>query len=464
MSTNGALDVGQDRPIRVLVVDDDEGHAEALADGLEMDGHECVVATSGDEAVEKLAERTFDAVLTDLYMHDRSGLEVLKEARRLQPQAVVLLITGHGSVETAVEAMQMGAADYITKPVNLPELRTRLPRAVEAVRNKAQNIELRRQLDKRFGFENIIGHSPPMQRLFELLGRVSAKSATVLILGESGTGKELVAQAVHRNSPRKDGPFVAVNCAAMAEGLIESELFGHVKGAFTGAYSANEGRIPYASGGTLFLDEVGDMPLETQAKLLRVLENREVVPVGGNKEIPVDIRLVAATNRDLEEMVKRKTFREDLYYRLNVVTLELPPLRERTGDIPILIDHFLGELNREHGREIEGISPEARALLVRYPWPGNVRELRNCMENMVVLARGPLLEEVDVPASIAEQGDAASGAGGGYSLQGRSLAEVERDLIAANLTLFDGNREKTAKLLGIGERTLYRKIKEYGLT
>jgi two-component system response regulator HydG len=452
-----------EKPIRVLVVDDDEAHAEALADGLELDDHICTIANSGDEGVKELEEHTFDAVLTDLYMHDRSGLEVLQEARRLQPHAVVLLVTGHGSVETAVEAMHMGAADYITKPVNLPELRTKLPRAVEAIRDRVQNIELRRQLDKRFGFENIIGHSPPMQRLFEMLGRVSGTNATVLILGESGTGKELVAQAVHRNSARKDGPFVAVNCAALAEGLIESELFGHVKGAFTGAHAATEGRILYASGGTLFLDEVGDMPLETQAKLLRVLENREVVPVGGNKEIPVDIRLVAATNRDLSAMVKKGTFREDLFFRLQVVTLDLPPLRDRTGDIPILIDHLIGDLNSEHERELEGISPEARTLLVRYPWPGNVRELRNCIENMVVLARGPMLQVEDVPAGIAEQGGTGSSGGGGYALQGRSLAEVERDLIAANLSLFDGNREKTAKLLGIGERTLYRKIKEYGL-
>ncbi|MCL4143829.1 UNVERIFIED_CONTAM: hypothetical protein GTU68_016259 [Idotea baltica] len=302
-----------------------------------------------------------------------------------------------------------------------------------------------------------------MQRLFEMLGRVSGTSATVLILGASGTGKELIAHAVHRNSPRKDGPFVPVNCAALSEGLIESELFGHVRGAFTGAVSANEGRIMFAKGGTLFLDEVGDMPLETQAKMLRVLENRTVVPVGGNKEVPVDIRLVAATNRDLEEMVKKGTFREDLFFRLQVVTLHLPALRERTGDIPILIDHLINEMNESHNRKLAGISPEARTILVRYPWPGNVRELRNCIENMVVLAAGPRLEVEDVPQNIAQQGGDGVPGGGGYTLQGRSLAEVERDLIAENLALFEGNREKTAKLLGIGERTLYRKIKEYGL-
>ncbi len=451
-----------DKPIRVLVIDDDEGHAEALADGLELDGHECTVAHSAEEGLGKLTEQGFDAVLTDLVMRDKSGLEVVEEAASVQPDAVVLVITGHGSVETAVEAMRLGAADYLTKPVNLAELRAKLPRAVAAVRDRRALVELSRQLDKRYGFESIIGHSPAMQRVFEMLGRVSDTSATILILGESGTGKELVAQAIHRNSPRKDKPFVAVNCAAMSEGLIESELFGHVKGAFTGAISSNEGRILYASSGTLFLDEVGDMPLETQAKLLRVLETREVLPVGGNVAKKVDIRLVAATNRDLREMVAEGKFREDLLFRLQVVTIDLPPLRERQGDIPLLIEHFIKEFAEAHGRPVRGITPEARTLLVRYTWPGNVRELRNAIENMVLLARGEVLEANDVPHHVTGEGTPGAG-GGGYQLEGRSLEEVERDLIAANLKLMDGNREKTARLLGIGERTLYRKIKEYGL-
>ncbi|MCH2106772.1 MAG: sigma-54 dependent transcriptional regulator [Planctomycetes bacterium] len=450
------------RMIRVLIVDDDEAHAEALADGLELDDHFCKIATSGTEAVERLQEESFDAVLTDLVMHDVTGLEVLAEARRLQPDAVVLLITGHGSVETAVEAMRSGAADYLTKPVNLGELRTKLPRAVAAVRDRKANIELRRQLDKRFGFENIIGHSPQMQRIFDVLGQVASTNATVLILGESGTGKELVAQALHQNSERKDRPFAAVNCAALSEGLIESELFGHVKGAFTGAVTHKEGRFKYADGGTLFLDEVGDMPLETQAKLLRVLENREVVPVGGNESQAVDVRLVAATNRDLRAMVQAGTFREDLLFRLQVISVDLPPLRDRSGDIPLLIDHFIGEFASEHEKEVVGIDALARAALVRYPWPGNVRELRNAIENMVLLARGETLEESDVPVHVFD-GDAAVPTSGGFDLTGRTLKETERELISQNLALFEGNREKTAKGLGIGERTLYRKIKEYGL-
>jgi len=448
--------------IRVLIVDDDEAHAEALADGLELDDHFCKIATSGTEAVERLQEESFDAVLTDLVMHDVTGLEVLAEARKLQPDAVVLLITGHGSVETAVEAMRSGAADYLTKPVNLGELRTKLPRAVAAVRDRKANIELRRQLDKRFGFENIIGHSPQMQRVFDVLGQVASTSATVLILGESGTGKELVAQALHQNSDRKDRPFAAVNCAALSEGLIESELFGHVKGAFTGAVTHKEGRFKYADGGTLFLDEVGDMPLETQAKLLRVLENREVVPVGGNESQAVDVRLVAATNRDLRAMVQAGTFREDLLFRLQVISVDLPPLRDRAGDVPLLIDHFIGEFAAEHEKEVAGIAPLARAALVRYPWPGNVRELRNAIENMVLLARGETLDECDVPVHVMD-GEPAVMTSGGFELTGRTLKETERELISQNLALFEGNREKTAKSLGIGERTLYRKIKEYGL-
>jgi two-component system response regulator HydG len=452
-----------ERGQRVLIIDDDEAHAEALADGLEIDGYECKLAHSGREGLERMSEETFDAVLTDLVMHDVDGIQVLKEAHTLQPEAVVLLITGHGSIETAVDAMRLGAADYLSKPVRIAELRTRLARTLETGDLRRTNLELRRQIDKRFGFEGIIGHSQEMQRIFDVLVQVSSTNATVLVLGESGTGKELVTRAIHANSPRRDAHFVAVNCAALSEGLIESELFGHVKGAFTGAISAKEGRLVHADGGTLFLDEVGDMPLSTQAKLLRVLESREVQPVGGNTLRKVDVRLVAATNRDLRTMVEAGTFREDLLFRLQVVTVHLPALRERTGDVPMLIDHFIGELAPQHGRSVRGISPEARTVLVRYPWPGNVRELRNVIENMVVLARADVLVLEDVPEHVRE-GARTPSTRGSYSLAGRSLEEVERDLIEANLKLAEGNREKAAKILGMGERTLYRKIKAYGLS
>ncbi len=457
-------DATTERPVRVLIVDDDEAHAEALADGLEIDGMDCRIAGSGREGIDRMSESTFDAILTDLVMHDADGIEVLTEAGRLQPEAVVLLVTGHGSVETAVDAMRLGASDYLTKPVRIAELRTRLARAVETGRLRRANLELRRQLDKRYGFEGIIAHSPAMQRVFDVLRQVSPTHATVLVLGESGTGKELVARAVHTNSPRKEKPLVAVNCAALSQGLIESELFGHVKGAFTGAVSAKEGVIVYADGGTLFLDEVGDMPMETQAKLLRVLETREVQPVGGNTTRRVDIRLVAATNQDLRELVGEGRFREDLLFRLQVVSMALPPLRERAGDVPLLIDHFLTEFSEEHGRDVRGITPEARALLVRYDWPGNVRELRNAIENMVLLARGDVIDEADVPEHVRAAAGRASHPGGHFELAGRSLQEVERSLIEANLDLAEGNRAKAARILGIGERTLYRKIKEYGLS
>jgi two-component system, NtrC family, response regulator HydG len=447
---------------RVLIVDDDRAHAEALSDGLELDGYRCLIADSGEVAVERMGEQTFDAILTDLVMHGVSGLQVLEEARTLQPEAAVLLVTGHASVETAVDAMRIGASDYIEKPVRLNELRTRLGRAVEARQLRRSNRELRAQLDERFGLDGLIGNSPPMRRVAQVVRQVAATNATVLILGDSGTGKELVAQALHRSSPRAEKRFVAVNCAALAEGLIESELFGHVKGAFTGAVGPNEGRIVHADGGTLFLDEVGDMPLETQAKMLRVLESREVQPVGGNTVRKVDVRLVAATNRDLEQRVAEGKFREDLLYRLKVVTIEMPALRERAGDVLLLVDHFLAHFAKAHGREIRGISPEARTLLVRYSWPGNVRELRNVMETMVLLAGSDVIDVADVPEQIAE-GAAKRDAGAGFELAGRSLEEVERALIEANLELVDGNRQKAAAILGMSERTLYRKLKEYGL-
>ncbi len=454
---------------RILIVDDDLQHAESLADALEGEQYSCEVAGSGKDGLQAIEREGFAVVLTDLRMSDLSGLEVLKQARILRPDTAVLLITGHASIETAVDAMRSGAEDYLPKPVKLPELRNKVAKAVERFRLQTQNMELirqnqnlRRQLDKRFGFEGILGHSSEIHRVLETLGQVASTSANVLILGESGTGKELVAQALHNNSARADKNFVAVNSAAMSEGLIESELFGHIKGAFTGALADKVGRIGFADGGTLFLDEVGDMPLATQAKLLRVLETREVMPVGGNKATPVDIRLIAATHQDLHSMVEQGTFREDLFYRLQVVSIELPPLRKRHGDVPLLVEHFIKEFAEQHGRNVSSITPEARALLVRYPWPGNVRELRNAVENMVVLARGECLVVDDLPEGIRGGGSASAGVGG-FNLEGASLAEVERALIAANLELMEGNRQKTAQVLGIGERTLYRKIKEYDL-
>jgi two-component system response regulator HydG len=449
---------------RVLIVDDDEGHAEALAEGLEVDGYRCTLAHSGREAVERMGAASFEAVLTDLVMHDLSGLDVLESARSLQPEAAVLLITGHGSVGTAVDAMRHGAADYLEKPVRINELRARLSRAVENRQLRRVNRELLAQLDERFGLDGLIGDSAPMRKIAAIIRQVAPTNATVLVLGESGTGKELVARAVHQSSPRAKQRFVAVNCAALSEGLIESELFGHVKGAFTGAFAPNEGRIVYADGGTLFLDEVGDMPLDTQAKLLRVLETREVQPVGGNQIKKVDVRLVAATNRDLLARVAEGKFREDLYYRLKVVTVELPPLRERPGDVPKLLDHYLAHFGLTHKRPVRGLTPEARSLLARYAWPGNVRELKNVVEQMVLLARSDVIDLEDIPDQIRGAPQTAPPPEtGGYDLIGKTWTDVERDLIRQNLEHLKGNRQKTAEVLGMGERTLYRKLKEYGL-
>ena len=446
---------------RVLVVDDDRDHAEVLAEGIERIGFETRVVGSGEEGIEALRSESFDIVLTDLVMQGVDGMGVLKEARKRSDLVEVIMVTGHASVETAVKAMQEGAAHYITKPVNLAELRTVVKKMAEKHSLAERALDLNRQLDEKYGFENIVGHSKPMKDIFQILHRVSPTSVTVLIEGESGTGKELIARAIHHNSPRKAFPFVALNCAALSEGILESELFGHEKGAFTGATSRVVGKFEYANGGTLFLDEVGEMPLTTQVKLLRVLEEREVVRVGSNEPLPVDVRLLAATNKNLVEAVAQGKFREDLYFRLKVVSVKLPPLRERPGDIPLLIEYFLRQLNEVHGRSIRGISPEAQALLVANRWDGNVRELRNTLENMVVTAVGDRLDVPDIPAGYRDESGALAPSMG--QMAGMKLADVERECIRQSLLLNNGNREKTARMLGIGERTLYRKIKEYGL-
>jgi two-component system, NtrC family, response regulator HydG len=450
--------------LAVLIVEDDEAHAESLREGLERVGYSCEVTDGKSAAVAALERARFDVILSDLVLRDGSGLDVLREARERDPEATVILVTGHGSVESAVSAMKEGAVDYLTKPVQIEELRVRVAKAARQRALLRENEELHRELDRRYGFEGIVGSSPPMQKLFETLQHIAPTDATVLILGESGTGKELVARAIHANSPRRQRPLVAINCAALSEGLIESELFGHERGAFTGATGPREGKLEYASRGTLFLDEVGDMPLPTQTKFLRAIEQREIVRVGSNRPIPVDFRLIAATNQPLREKVADGRFREDLFFRIAVVQIPLAPLRERRSDMPLLIDHFVSELARRHAKKISGVSPEARALLLRYGWPGNVRELRNALETMVVTARGEVLQLSDVPPPIADGPAVVPAAATPTSLAHRSLEEIEREAIAANLAAVHGNREKVAQILGIGERTLYRKLKQYGLS
>ena len=452
-----------DQPIRVLVVDDDEPHAQAVAESLERVGYDCTIATSGRDGLRLIEEQEFDIILTDLIMEGAGGLEILRKAKQELPDAEVVILTGHGTIKTAVTAMQAGATTYLTKPLDIGELRTVVDKASQSQRLARSNLELQRQLNERFGFEGVVGNSPQMHAVVAKLRQIAPTNATVLITGESGTGKELVAKALHVNSPRRNKPFVPLNCAELSENVLESELFGHVKGAFTGADRDRMGRFQYANGGTLFLDEIGDMPMSIQVKLLRVLETGEIVRVGTNEPIKVNVRLISATNRDLSDALASGKFRQDLYHRLKVVSIKLPPLRERREDIPLLIDYFLKQFAASHGKTIHGITPAARKVLMAHDWPGNVRELKNTIESMVVIDADGMLdlddltEELQAVGAVAPQPETA----GAAPLLGRTMDEIERYYILETLKLTDGNREEAARILGIGERTLYRKLKEY---
>jgi two-component system response regulator HydG len=453
--------------IRVLIVDNDAAHAETVAESLNRVGYDCVVATSGAEGARLIERERFDLVITDLMMTDVNGIEILKRTRQALPDCEVILVTGHGTIPSAVEAMQEGAFNYLQKPLDLKQLRVVVGRASESVRLRRTNVELQQRLDERFGFEGVIGTSPQMHSVIDRLKRIAPTDASVLIQGETGTGKELVAQAIHQNSPRKNKPFVALNCAALSENILESELFGHVKGAFTDASTDRVGKFAYAHGGTMFLDEVGDMPMATQIKLLRVLENGEITRVGSNESTKVNVRVLSATNRNLEDAIAAGRFRSDLYHRLKVVTIGLPPLRDRAQDIPLLIEHFIRQFGKRHHKTIKSMSPAARMKLLAFDWPGNVRQLRNVVESMVVVDYDGVLDADDLPSELADEGaqmPAAGGTGGTLaSFVGKPLEDVERVFITETLAFTGGNREQAAQLLGIGERTLYRKIKEYGL-
>ena len=455
--------------MRLLVVDNDIVHARTMGEVLGRLGHHVTVVGSGIEGSRRIEAEPFDIVVTDLMMNDIGGLEILARAKKASPETEVIVVTGHGTIPSAVSAMQQGAFTYLQKPLDMAHLRAAVEKAAEGVRLRRQNLELHRRLDEKFGFEGVIGSSPQMQGLIERLERIAPTDATVLIQGETGTGKELVAQAIHQNSPRKTKPFVALNCAALSENILESELFGHVRGAFTDASNDRIGKFEYAHGGTLFLDEVGDMPMATQIKLLRVLESGEITRVGSNTPVSVNVRILSATNRNLEDAIASGVFRSDLYHRLKVVTIGIPPLRDRAGDIPLLIEHFVRQFARRHSKTIKGMSLPARVKLGSYAWPGNVRQLRNVIESMVVVDCDEILDvddlplelEPDSPATPIAQGDAPVGIA---ALVGRPLEEVEKIFIGETLKLTGGNREQAADLLGIGERTLYRKIKEYHLS
>ncbi|MCG8587227.1 MAG: sigma-54 dependent transcriptional regulator, partial [Pirellulales bacterium] len=450
---------------RVLVIDNDAAHADVVSESLERVGYECFVATSGEEGAERIEQENFDLIISDLMMDAVSGFDILQQAKRVQADCEVILVTGHGSVPSAVEAIQQGAFNYLLKPLDLGQLRAVTDKAALALRLRRANVELNRRLDERFGFEGVVGSSPQMNNVIDRLKRIAPTDASVLIHGETGTGKELVAQALHQNSPRKKKPFVALNCAALSENILESELFGHVRGAFTDASSDRVGKFEFANGGTLFLDEVGDMPTPTQIKLLRVLENSEITRVGSNDPIKVNVRVVSATNRNLEDAVASGAFRSDLYHRLKVVTIALPRLAERSQDIPLLIDYFMKQFSKRHNKNIKNMSPDARRRLMGYQWPGNVRELRNVVESMVVVDADDVLDMDDLPLELADDTTTATegsaGEGSIAHLVGRPLVDIERIFVAETLKLTGGNREEAAKILGIGERTLYRKIKEY---
>jgi two-component system response regulator HydG len=463
-SDSPAVPVKPGEGLRVLVVDDEPFHAQTVAESLERVGYDCVVATSGKEGARLIEREDFDVVLTDLKMADLDGLAILRKAKEELPDAEVVMITGFGDVKTAVEAIKQGAANYLTKPVDLAELRAIVERASERLRLARANRELRRQLDERFGFEGVIGNSPRMHDLIKRLPAIAQTNATVLILGETGTGKDLVARAIHNNSPRKNKPYLPLNCTALNENLLDDELFGHEAGAFTGADKMRKGRFEAANGGTLFLDEIGNMPLTLQAKLLRVLENHEVFRIGSNEPIKVNVRVISATHVDLDSAIAEGKFRQDLYHRLKVMTIKLPPLRERREDIPLLTAHFLKGLNTLHGKNVRGVAEPVRKAMTAYDWPGNVRELRNFLESMVVLdtdgtlglddvQEGDLLKKMHLPSDGAAAGPA--------DLVGRPLTEVERYYIEQALALTQGNREEASKMLGIGERTLYRVIQSW---
>ena len=445
----------------VLVVDDERNTREGLGRALRGD-YEVVLAESAAAALEALERQTVDVMLSDVRMPGGDGLTLLREARARHPATICILLTAYGSVETAVEAMKLGAQDFLTKPVNLDQLDLVLARALRARDLERENRELHKRLDARYGLENIIGSSPAMERLFDVIRQAAPTQATVLIQGASGTGKELVAQAIHHLSPRANGPFVAVHCAALAPTLLESELFGHEKGAFTGAIARRKGRFEMAGGGTLFLDEIGEIDASVQIKLLRVLETRQFERVGGDETLTADVRFVAATNRDLAAEVRAGRFREDLYYRLDVVGVRMPTLAERASDIPMLCDHFVKEFAPRNGRTITGIEPAAMALLQAYPWPGNVRELRNTIEKMVVLSRGELLTVQDVPANVRDGAETAARTSP-EPVPTESLAQAEKRKILAALDAAGGNRSRAADALGISRRTLHRKLAAWGV-
>lgn len=446
----------------VLIVDDEKNIRSGLALAFEDEGYDTLEAENGEVAWNIINKKSVDLVITDLRMPVMSGYELLKRAASTFPTLPIIVLTGHGSIEDAVKAMQDGAIDFFTKPVDLDHIMLTAKKALNNSKIIEQNIKLTQEIttlkQKAMLSKTIIGKSEKLTKMMSTIEQVAPTKATVLITGESGVGKELVADALHSLSDRKDGPFIKVHCASLSANLLESELFGHEKGSFTGAVSQKKGRFELANGGTIFLDEIGEIDANTQVKILRVLQEREFERVGGTQTIHTDVRVVAATNRNLEEEVKKGNFREDLYYRLNVVHIEVPPLRERKEDIPLLLNSFLNEFNNENSKNIEGFTPQARKLLCSYSWPGNIRQLRNSIESAVVLSRGKLIDVEDLPEQVVNHENESE-----LSIKvGLSLDEAEKLFIMSTLDYCGGNKTKASEMLKIGRKTLHRKLEEYG--
>lgn len=455
-----STDLQRDNPLgRILVVEDDREMCRFLSELLSEEGHEVEVTHDGQSALRRYAETPFDLVITDLMMPRMKGTELVHRLREIDPEALALLITAFGSIESAVETMRAGAFNYLTKPFRTEEILLQVNRAVEESSLRKEVRRLRKELHGRYGPSNIVGKSPSMNKVFEAVTQISDTPANILIVGESGTGKELIARAVHDQSSRSHGPLIPVNCAAIPETLLESELFGYVRGAFTDAKKDRKGLFHEAQGGSLFLDEIGEIPLPLQAKLLRVIEDKEVRPLGANRTEKVDVRIIVASNRELGELVSEGRFRQDLYYRLNVIRIELPPLRERSQDVPLLIDHFIRKYSDRSARKVTGISEEALAALMRYSWPGNVRELEHAIERAMLLGKGEQIAAMDLPPELLAQSDREVTLTEALSRR-FTLKTLEQEYIKKVLQATGGNKTETAGILGVDRTTLYRKLEE----
>jgi len=449
--------------LNLLIVDDERSIREACREVAQSLGFTTFVADSAEHSYRLLDTQTFDAVLLDLRLPGAGGLEALRRIKERRPEAIVIVVTGYGTVQSAVQAMKNGAYDYVTKPFSVDELKLLLERVANHLKLKSENRMLREKVKSKQGFGGIVGRAPEMEKLYRIIAKAANSVHPVLILGESGTGKEMVARSIHYSGPFRDKPFIPVDCGSLVPTLIESELFGYVKGAFTGANQAKDGLMAMAEGGTVFLDEVGELPVDLQAKMLRAIQEKEIRPVGSTRRVPINVRILAATNRDLDQAVMKGEFRRDLYFRLNVLSLRIPALRERRQDIPLLIAHFIERMVRTSGQE-KVLSDDALKALLAYDWPGNVRELENCLERTYAFTSGPLIHTTDLPREIAKVPGLESTNGNGNSdgkLKIIPMAELEKQTILSTIAELNGDKLQAARLLGIGKTTLYRKLKDY---